>query len=66
MEVTLLDVATGAVAEAVVSITAGRRCSSTAGSTPASPPYGQPQYLFEEYDRAAEICQGLARVARRR
>jgi primary-amine oxidase len=56
VEVTLLDVATGAVAEAVVSITAAsvlehRRLD------PASPPYGQPQYLFEEYDRAADLVK---------
>ena len=56
VEVTLLDVATGAVAEAVVSITAAsvlehRRLD------PTSPPYGQPQYLFEEYDRAADLVK---------
>lgn len=56
VEVTLLDVATGAVAEAIVSITAAAVLEHR-HLDPASPPYGQPQYLFEEYDRAADLVK---------
>lgn len=56
IDATLLDTATGRVVEAIVSVTAGtvvRRRELD----PAQAPYGQPQYLFEEYDRAAEIVK---------
>lgn len=54
--VTLLDTATGAASEAVVSVTRGEVDSHVplAGS---EAPFGQPQYLFEEYDAAAEIAK---------
>lgn len=52
----LLDTATGTASEAVVSITADTVVEyTTLGND--QPPYGQPQYLFEEYDRAAEIAK---------
>ncbi|GAA1775394.1 primary-amine oxidase [Streptomonospora arabica] len=53
---TLLDTATGRVSEAVVSVTAGA-VTSWRDLPTAEPPYGQPPYLFEEYDRAAEIVK---------
>lgn len=56
IDVTLLDAATGAVTEAVVSVTSGE-VVSTRSIDPSHEPYGQPQYLFEEYDRAAEIVK---------
>lgn len=54
VDVTLLDTATGAVTDVVVSVTAGKVLSQVE-LDPANAPYGQPQYLFEEYERAAEI-----------
>ena len=56
VEVTLLDVATGAAAEAVVSLTTAAVLEHS-HLDPSSPPYGQPQYLFEEYDRAADLAK---------
>ncbi|MEV4735231.1 MULTISPECIES: primary-amine oxidase [unclassified Microbacterium] len=56
VDVTLLDTETGAVTEAIVSVTR-RELVSTRRHDPATPPYGQPQYLFEEYERAAEIVK---------
>jgi len=56
VDVTLLDTATGAVTEAVVSVTRGEVDRTTAAD-PSQPPYGQPQYLFEEYERAAQIVK---------
>ncbi|MUL43713.1 primary-amine oxidase [Streptomonospora sp. PA3] len=53
---TLLETGTGRVREAVVSVTAGTVTSVRELPT-AEPPYGQPPYLFEEYDRAAEIVK---------
>ncbi|MFD1718382.1 primary-amine oxidase [Georgenia deserti] len=54
LRVTLLETDSGAVREAVVSVTEGvvldRRDVPT-----GTHPYGQPQYLFEEYERASEI-----------
>jgi primary-amine oxidase len=58
-EVTLLDSATGAVLEAVVSITRGEVVAQREHD-PSQPPHGQPQYLFEEYERAAEIVKASA------
>lgn len=56
VDVTLLDTATGEVTEVVVSVT--RRVVDGQRRHDASqPPYGQPQYLFEEYERAAEIVK---------
>lgn len=56
VDVTLLDAATGAVSEVVVSITT-RAVVEHRELDLANPPYGQPQYLFEEYDRAEEIVK---------
>ncbi len=56
VEVTLLDVATGAVTEAVVSVTSGAILERREVD-PSAAPYGQPQYLFEEYDRAAALAK---------
>jgi primary-amine oxidase len=56
VEVTLLDVATGAVVEAIISITRGEVLSQRPYDA-AKPPYGQPQYLFEEYERAERIVK---------
>lgn len=56
VDVTLLDTATGAVTEVLVSVTS--RSVLEHRAHPADrPPYGQPQYLFEEYERAAEIVK---------
>lgn len=56
VSVTLLDRGTGRASEAVVSVT--HRCveKDTALENDRTP-YGQPQYLFEEYDAAAEIAR---------
>ncbi|KAA9085016.1 primary-amine oxidase [Microbacterium radiodurans] len=56
VDVTLLDTATGGVIEAVVSVTRGEVVAQRAHDTTEAP-YGQPQYLFEEYERAAEIVK---------
>ncbi|WP_417564233.1 primary-amine oxidase [Microbacterium sp.] len=56
VDATLMDAATGAVVEAVVSITRGEVVAQREHDA-SQPPYGQPQYLFEEYDRAAEIVK---------
>ena len=56
VDVTLLDAATGAVSEAIVSVT-GRSVLEQRELDPATSPYGQPQYLFEEYDRAADLVK---------
>ncbi|MGN8553207.1 UNVERIFIED_CONTAM: primary-amine oxidase [Microbacterium sp. SLM126] len=56
VDVTLMDAATGAVTEAIVSVTRGEVISATEVD-PSQAPYGQPQYLFEEYERAAEIVK---------
>ncbi|SDT25010.1 primary-amine oxidase [Microterricola viridarii] len=52
----LLDIATGVASEAVVSITGNAVVEQLSLATD-QPPYGQPQYLFEEYDRAAAIAK---------
>ncbi|MFE6995527.1 primary-amine oxidase [Microbacterium sp. NPDC057659] len=56
VDATLMDTSTGQVIEAIVSITRGAVVSHREHD-PATAPYGQPQYLFEEYDRAAEIVK---------
>lgn len=56
VDVTLLDVATGVATEAVVSITRGEVVRTERVPNDA-PPYGQPQYLFEEYERAESIAK---------
>lgn len=56
VDVTLMNVTDAAVVEAVVSVTDGR-VLSTREHDPSVAPYGQPQYLFEEYDRAAAIAK---------
>ena len=56
VDVTLLDAATGAVTEVIVSIARGEVVRVRTHDT-TTPPYGQPQYLFEEYERAAEIVK---------
>lgn len=52
----LLDPATGSSAEAIVSVTEGRVVSHTPLDT-GTAPFGQPQYLFEEYERAEAIAK---------
>ncbi|MEV8273037.1 primary-amine oxidase [Microbacterium sp. NPDC077184] len=56
VDVTLLDTATGAVREVVVSVTR-EQIDEDRPHDPSTAPYGQPQYLFEEYDRAAAIVK---------
>ncbi|TAM71834.1 MAG: primary-amine oxidase [Microbacteriaceae bacterium] len=55
----LLDTATGRSAEAVVNITTAV-VESYADLATDRAPYGQPQYLFEEYERAAVIAKSDA------
>ncbi|MFF2487991.1 primary-amine oxidase [Microbacterium sp. NPDC058062] len=56
VDVTLMDAATGALVEAIVSVSR-EAVVATRELDPSQAPYGQPQYLFEEYDRAAEIVK---------
>jgi primary-amine oxidase len=56
VDATLLDVATGVATEVVVSITRGEVVRAERVPNDA-PPYGQPQYLFEEYERAEAIAK---------
>ncbi|KQZ24314.1 primary-amine oxidase [Microbacterium sp. Root553] len=56
IDATLLDTATGIATEVVVSITRGELLHAERVPNDA-PPYGQPQYLFEEYARAEEIVK---------
>jgi primary-amine oxidase len=66
--VTLLDRGTGRASEAVVSVTHRRVEEHTVLDNDRAP-YGQPQYLFEEYDAAAEITKatpGWQEAMRRR
>ncbi|WP_198411039.1 primary-amine oxidase [Microbacterium suaedae] len=56
VEVTLLDTRTGSASEAIVSITRGEVVEHRVLENDREP-YGQPQYLFEEYERAAEIAK---------
>lgn len=59
VNVTLLDTATGRSSEATVSIT-GSAVLETRELTTDQAPYGQPQYLFEEYERAEQIAKASA------
>ena len=52
----LLDTATGAASEVIVSVT-GNEVVERESLANDQAPYGQPQYLFDEYDRAAEIAK---------
>ncbi|MBL3700991.1 primary-amine oxidase [Leucobacter luti] len=56
IRVTLLDRVTGVAREAHVSVSRGEIDSLRELPT-ATEPYGQPQYLFEEYDDAAAIVK---------
>ncbi len=56
VEVTLLDTTTGAVKEALVSVS-GREVLRVRDHDPSTPPYGQPKFLFEEYARAEELVK---------
>ncbi|QTX05376.1 primary-amine oxidase [Agromyces archimandritae] len=56
VDVTLLEPATGRASKAVVSITR-RTVDETRELATGEAPYGQPQYLFEEYERAEEIAK---------
>ncbi|GAA4357768.1 primary-amine oxidase [Microbacterium rhizosphaerae] len=56
VDVTLMDAATGEVVEAVVSVTRGEVVSQRSHRA-SEAPYGQPQYLFEEYERAESIVK---------
>lgn len=56
IDATLLDTATGVATEVVVSITRGEVVRNERVPNDA-PPYGQPQYLFEEYERAEAIAK---------
>lgn len=56
VDVTLMDAATGAVREVVVSVTHARVVADREHDA-TQHPYGQPQYLFEEYERAGEIVK---------
>lgn len=64
VDVTLLDTATGVATEAIVSITRGE-VLRTARVPNDAPPYGQPQYLFEEYERAEAIAKASPNGRRR-
>ena len=56
VEATLMDVETNKVTEVVVSITNGAIVSEHVHKA-GEAPYGQPQYLFEEYERAEGIVK---------
>ncbi|MDL9980226.1 primary-amine oxidase [Microbacterium candidum] len=56
VDVTLMDVGTNAVVEAIVSVTKNAVVSQR-GHDASAAPYGQPQYLFEEYERAEGIVK---------
>lgn len=56
VDVTLMDAATGAVSEVLVSLSRGEVFEQRQ-LDPSAPPYGQPQYLFEEYERSADIVK---------
>ncbi|WP_334153091.1 primary-amine oxidase [Microbacterium sp.] len=56
IDATLLDTATGVATEVIVSITRGEVLRAERVPNDA-PPYGQPQYLFEEYERAEAIAK---------
>lgn len=56
VRVTLLDRSTGVASEAIVAVTRGEIEQVTVLPN-SEAPYGQPQYLFEEYEDAAEIVK---------
>jgi primary-amine oxidase len=56
VNITLLDTDSGSVNEVIVSITRGEVVSLREHDA-TSAPYGQPQYLFEEYERAETIVK---------
>lgn len=56
IRVTLLERSTGVASEAIVSVTRSEVDSLEVIPNGAAP-YGQPQYLFEEYDDAADIVK---------
>ncbi|WP_353116120.1 primary-amine oxidase [Microbacterium sp.] len=56
VDATLLDVSTGGATEVIVSVTRGEVVSAAVVPNDR-PPYGQPQYLFEEYERAEAIAK---------
>ena len=56
VELTLMNTTDGAVREVVVSVTSGQVVQQREHDASVAP-YGQPQYLFEEYERAAEIVK---------
>jgi primary-amine oxidase len=56
LRVTLLDRSTGVAAEAIVAVTRGE-IDSFRVLPNTEEPYGQPQYLFEEYADAADIVK---------
>lgn len=56
VDVVLLDTATGVATDAIVSLTRGEVVRAERIPNDA-PPYGQPQYLFEEYERAEAIAK---------
>lgn len=56
VKVTLLEPSTGEAAEAVVSVTSGTVTEYNALLT-GGHPFGQPQYLFEEYEQAEKIAK---------
>nr|WP_026378926.1 primary-amine oxidase [Agromyces italicus] len=56
IRVTLLDRATGVTSEAIVAVTRGE-IDDLRVLPNSEAPYGQPQYLFEEYDDAATIVK---------
>lgn len=55
----MLDTTTGRAAEAIVSVTTNEVVDHRDLGT-AESPYGQPQYLFEEYEAAERIAKGSA------
>jgi len=56
IEATLLDTADGSVLEAVVSITRGA-IDTTREVDPSQAPYGQPKFLYQEFERAEELAK---------
>ena len=59
VDATLLDTATGVATEVIISITRGEIVRTQRVPNDA-PPYGQPQYLLEEYERAEAIAKASA------
>ena len=59
IDATLLNTETGSVTEVIVSLST-ETIVDTHTHDAASAPYGQPQYLFEEYERAEQIVKASA------